>query len=55
MQRGGVVEAGDARAVLAAPQHPYSRLLKDAVLSVDHPGAGLQPGTSNGDDASLPA
>jgi peptide/nickel transport system ATP-binding protein len=27
-----VVESGDARSVLAAPQHPYSKQLKDAVL-----------------------
>ncbi len=32
MQKGQVVEAGDARTVLAAPQHPYSRQLRDAVL-----------------------
>lgn len=36
MQKGAVVEAGDARAVLAAPQHPYSRPLREAVLT---PGA----------------
>jgi ABC-type oligopeptide transport system ATPase subunit len=35
MQRGQVVESGEARAVLSAPQHPYSRELKDAVLSPD--------------------
>lgn len=35
MQKGSVVEAGDARAVLAAPQHPYSRQLRDAVLTPD--------------------
>jgi len=32
MKDGRVVESGDARAVLAAPQHAYSRQLKDAVL-----------------------
>jgi len=35
MQKGKVVEAGDARTVLADPQHPYSRELKAAVLSPD--------------------
>ncbi|MCF3934892.1 ABC transporter ATP-binding protein [Acuticoccus sp. M5D2P5] len=35
MQKGEVVEAGDARTVLADPQHPYSRELKAAVLSPD--------------------
>jgi peptide/nickel transport system ATP-binding protein len=33
LQKGEVVEAGDARAVLTAPQHPYSRALRDAVLA----------------------
>lgn len=37
MQRGTVVESGDARSVLMAPKHPYSILLKDSVLSVDPP------------------
>jgi ABC-type glutathione transport system ATPase component len=32
MQKGCVVESGDARTVLKAPQHPYSRQLRDAVL-----------------------
>jgi ABC-type oligopeptide transport system ATPase subunit len=32
MQKGKVVESGDARAVLNAPQHPYSRQLRAAVL-----------------------
>ncbi|PSC05585.1 ABC transporter ATP-binding protein [Alsobacter soli] len=35
MQKGAVVEAGEARAVLAAPQHPYSRQLREAVLTPD--------------------
>ena len=35
MQRGSVVESGDARAVLDAPRHPYSRQLRDAVLLPD--------------------
>jgi peptide/nickel transport system ATP-binding protein len=36
MQKGKVVEGGDARTVLAAPQHPYSIKLRQAVLSVDN-------------------
>ena len=35
MKKGVVVEAGEARTVLAAPQHPYSIELKNAVLSPD--------------------
>jgi ABC-type oligopeptide transport system ATPase subunit len=35
MQRGEVVEAGEARAVLSAPRHPYSRQLREAVLVPD--------------------
>jgi peptide/nickel transport system ATP-binding protein len=35
MRQGRVVEAGAARAVLDNPQHPYSILLKAAVLSPD--------------------
>lgn len=35
MQRGRVVESGEARTVLADPQHSYARRLKDAVLSPD--------------------
>ena len=38
MQKGKVVESGDARAVLSAPQHPYSILLKSSVLSPDVAG-----------------
>ncbi len=32
MQKGSVVESGDARTVLKAPRHPYTRLLREAVL-----------------------
>ena len=35
MQRGKAVESGSARGVLDNPQHPYSILLKNAVLSPD--------------------
>ncbi|MHB2169043.1 ABC transporter ATP-binding protein [Alsobacter sp. R-9] len=35
MQKGEVVESGDARTVLAAPRHPYSRQLREAVLLPD--------------------
>ena len=38
MQKGEVVESGNARAVLDNPQHPYSILLKNSVLSPDIPG-----------------
>ena len=38
MQRGYVVEMGPAQAVLESPEHPYARLLKESVLSVDEPG-----------------
>ena len=40
MRQGSVVESGPARAVLDNPQHPYSRLLKDSVLSPDVPSHG---------------
>jgi ABC-type oligopeptide transport system ATPase subunit len=40
MQKGKVVETGPARAVLDAPEHPYSRLLKASVLSAEDAGAG---------------
>lgn len=43
MQKGKVVEGGDARTVLDNPQHPYSKLLKSAVLKpgeTERSGAG---------------
>jgi len=45
MRQGEVVESGDARAVLAHPQHPYSIQLKNSVLSVE--------GAWNDDDDAL--
>lgn len=41
MQKGKVVESGDARTVLDEPQHPYSIQLKESVLSVDTIGEGI--------------
>jgi len=41
MQRGLIVEMGPARAILEAPEHPYSRLLKASVLSPDTIGQPL--------------
>ncbi len=38
MQTGRVVEAGDARQVLDAPQHPYTQRLKASVLAVSPRG-----------------
>jgi ABC-type oligopeptide transport system ATPase subunit len=35
MQKGQVVESGDARTVLSAPTHPYSIRLRQAVLTAD--------------------
>jgi peptide/nickel transport system ATP-binding protein len=43
MQRGYIVETGPARPILDAPEHPYSRLLKESVLSIDDVGAELEP------------
>mgnify|MGYP001453093062 CR=1 FL=1 len=40
MQRGRIVEMGDARTVLDNPEHPYSRLLKASVLSTEDAGDG---------------
>ena len=38
MRKGYVVEMGPARPILDAPEHPYSRLLKASVLSIDDAG-----------------
>jgi peptide/nickel transport system ATP-binding protein len=46
MQKGNVVESGEARAVLNAPQHPYSRQLRAAVLLPEVANAGRQASTS---------
>jgi ABC-type glutathione transport system ATPase component len=46
MQKGSVVESGDAKTVLNAPQHPYSRQLRAAVLLPDVAAAGREVFTS---------
>ena len=46
MQNGKIVESGEARAVLNAPQHPYSRQLRAAVLLPEVASAGIQETTS---------
>jgi len=38
MQKGRVVESGDARTILADPKHPYSKTLKESVLEPLAPG-----------------
>ncbi|MET3911235.1 ABC-type glutathione transport system ATPase component [Bradyrhizobium sp. S3.3.6] len=45
MQNGRVVESGDARTVLNAPQHPYSQQLRAAVLLPEVAG-GTAPANS---------
>lgn len=47
MQKGSVVESGDARTVLMAPQHPYSRELRAAVLLPEVATAGREASLSN--------
>ena len=46
MQKGSVVESGDARAVLNAPQHPYSQELRAAVLLPEAATAGREASVS---------
>ena len=48
MQRGRAVESGVAREVLANPQHPYSILLKNSVLSPDDAGKPLISANTSG-------
>ena len=43
MQQGRAVESGPAREVLTNPKHPYSILLRNAVLSPDDAGRPLTP------------
>jgi ABC-type dipeptide/oligopeptide/nickel transport system ATPase component len=54
MQKGRVVEGGDARAVLDDPQHPYSKLLKSAVLSPDNVGIDPQATMHGADPNTVP-
>jgi peptide/nickel transport system ATP-binding protein len=53
MQKGKVVETGPAREVLMHPQHPYSILLKESVLSPDDIGRGRLTAEQNGAAAPL--
>jgi ABC-type oligopeptide transport system ATPase subunit len=46
MQQGSVVESGDARTVLNAPQHPYSLRLRAAVLLPETATAGREASLS---------
>jgi peptide/nickel transport system ATP-binding protein len=54
MQKGKVVESGDARAVLSAPRHPYSILLKNSVLRPDPAGRSALTTASVPLDEPLP-
>jgi peptide/nickel transport system ATP-binding protein len=53
MQKGRVVESGAARAVLDNPQHPYSILLKESVLSPETVGEGIL-GSARPEDRQRP-
>ena len=48
MQKGSVVESGDAKAVLNAPRHPCTRQLREAALlpQITSGGANASPGTT---------
>jgi peptide/nickel transport system ATP-binding protein len=54
MQRGKAVESGNARAVLDHPQHPYSILLKNAVLSPEDAGTPMMPAGALRDSSAIP-
>jgi peptide/nickel transport system ATP-binding protein len=54
MQRGKVVESGNARAVLDNPQHPYSILLKNAVLSPEDAAKSMMPVGAAQDSSEIP-
>jgi ABC-type oligopeptide transport system ATPase subunit len=54
MQRGKAVESGNARAVLDNPQHPYSILLKNAVLSPEDAGKAMMPVGAIQDSSGIP-
>ena len=53
MQRGKAVESGDARAVLDHPQHPYSILLKSAVLSPEDVDTPMKPVVAAGISSAI--
>jgi peptide/nickel transport system ATP-binding protein len=53
MQRGKAVESGNARAVLDNPQHPYSILLKNAVLSPEDAGKPMMTVGTAQDPSSI--
>ena len=53
MQKGRVVESGAARTVLDNPQHPYSILLKQSVLSPETIGEGIL-GSARAEDRQRP-
>ncbi|MBZ9854016.1 ABC transporter ATP-binding protein [Mesorhizobium sp. CA13] len=45
MRKGEIVESGPAKEILDHPQHPYSQLLKDSLLSPDPSGTGVLTGS----------